>query len=315
MRIVDCALLFVRQQNKTRYQSFTMSKASGYETKSDRDDSISPTPTTTSEGSSSPTDSKNTKNNKTKSTFAESPEDIFDVFSSHDHAWVKGAKRKPLPPKKRVPFTLGQVLCLGAIPLIVLACIVVGVWTGQNSKNSNGDSDITTPPLASTLAPSGLRGGESDGNGDVFDTKPTTGNDDDIRCGCTSCTTTALATLDANGDTCGNRLDHEMLQAMGLTETEACSIVATRYPLTCGPVCHPEKCDGQGPPLCGCDSCTEEVWNTVVDGFSCGTRILLSRDDTNTENDILINEMKSCQVVAEAFPEECGACHPLACQR
>eukprot|EP00536_Pseudo-nitzschia_multiseries_P012439 jgi/Psemu1/309135/fgenesh1_kg.477_\ len=50
---------------------------------------------------------------------------------------------------------------------------------------------------------------------------------------------------------------------------------------------------------CGCNKCTEQVWNTVVDGYSCGDRItwVLGQDG---------NDMASaCRFVTEEYPDVC----------
>lgn len=238
--------------------------------------------------------------------------DTADISMSQDQACLAnyGGARQPKraagSTRRRYRLTRRQVLGLvvAMTGIAVLFGVVLGVWIRQNKRNNdNNDRVIATmdnlPPASAptlTLAPTALRGGE-----------PL------HRCGCTTCTMSALATLDANGDTCGNRIDYEINDNAGVTEAEACSVVATRYPLTCGPVCHPQKCDGQAPPLCNCESCTENVWNTNAQGFSCGIRILLRRNDDSDDNDILTREMNSCQRVAETYPEECGNCNPLTC--
>ena len=245
--------------------------------------------------------------------------DTVEISTAQDQAsLVDGDKRKPQRAtrsvRRRYSLTRRHLLGLvvAMIGIVVLFGVVVGVWISQSKRNNDDDRGIAVvdnlPPASApilTLAPTGLRGGGGGGN-DIY-------NDEPYRCGCTTCTATALATLDANGDTCGNRIDYEINDNDGVTEAEACSIVATRYPLTCGPVCHPQKCDGQAPALCGCESCTENVWNTDANGFSCGIRILLRRNDYSDDTDILTKEKNSCQRVAEAYPEECGDCNPLTC--
>jgi len=65
------------------------------------------------------------------------------------------------------------------------------------------------------------------------------------------------------------------------------------------------------PMLCGCDRCTADVWNTVVDGYSCGNRISFVRD---SDNDTLISvgitdgpfdEAGACKFVSDEFPDIC----------
>ena len=122
------------------------------------------------------------------------------------------------------------------------------------------------------------------------------------RCGCQDCTEAVLAT-DAKGRTCGQRIDDRL--AIFPNETLACTFVAEYYPLACGPMCHPRKCDGQAPALCQCPTCTADVWNSDADGFTCGERILLMLPS--------MGETAACRSVAERFPDTCGPCHATEC--
>ena len=62
---------------------------------------------------------------------------------------------------------------------------------------------------------------------------------------------------------------------------------------------------------CGVDSCTDAVLATLAQdltanykGFSsCESRINWLKSNTDRI------EVEACEMVAEAFPEECGACH------
>ena len=63
---------------------------------------------------------------------------------------------------------------------------------------------------------------------------------------------------------------------------------------------------------CGCDKCTEQVWNTNADGYNCGDRISFVRDsDTDTLVSVGIttggpfDEAGACRFVSEEFPEIC----------
>ena len=61
------------------------------------------------------------------------------------------------------------------------------------------------------------------------------------------------------------------------------------------------------PLYCGCFDCTEEVWDTVVGGFTCGERIVFLIGMGSTEE-------AACLVVAGTeFSGACGACNPATC--
>jgi hypothetical protein len=68
-------------------------------------------------------------------------------------------------------------------------------------------------------------------------------------CECNDCTAEILNN-DAKGKTCGQRIAEQRQQGEEISATEACRIVAQAYPWDCGPACHPNKCDGQAPPVC-----------------------------------------------------------------
>ena len=66
-------------------------------------------------------------------------------------------------------------------------------------------------------------------------------------------------------------------------------------------------------PHCGCNECTDEVWNLIVSDFAgdftCGARIEWYMGFHS------VNETEACLAVAgQEFPSECGkACNPLRC--
>ena len=76
----------------------------------------------------------------------------------------------------------------------------------------------------------------------------------------------------------------------------------TDAPVTSAPT------ENQAVPLyCGCFDCTEEVWDTVVGGFTCGERIVFLIGMGSTEE-------AACLVVAGTeFSGACGACNPATC--
>ena len=74
--------------------------------------------------------------------------------------------------------------------------------------------------------------------------------------------------------------------------------------------------NNNGPPYCGCQDCTDDVWNLVTksnDGgeYTCGERIAWIHANTPG----LTSLEDACQVIAaQEFPAECGkACNPLRC--
>jgi hypothetical protein len=62
---------------------------------------------------------------------------------------------------------------------------------------------------------------------------------------------------------------------------------------------------------CGCLDCTEEIWNTLADGNTCGDRISYVAGEMNTN----LTEIDACRLVAAVeFPTVCGpGCNPDRC--
>lgn len=165
------------------------------------------------------------------------------------------------------------------------------------------------------------------------------------RCGCDSCTEDVWNTL-ADGYTCGGRIsflrdsDEVTLVNVGILdgpfdEAGACRFVSEEFPSICTCLCGDDDDEDNADPtssptlpptqsptavptssptspmLCGCDRCTEDVWNIVVDGYSCGSRISFVRD---SDNDTLISvgitdgpfdEAGACKFVSDEFPDTC----------
>ena len=148
-------------------------------------------------------------------------------------------------------------------------------------------------------------------------------------CGCEKCTDDVW-NADANGYTCGNRIsflknaDQDTLLSVGITtgpfdEAGACQKVTDEFPDICTCVCEEEEEETPiptesptiSPFACGCSECTEQVWNTNVDGYTCGDRISFVRDsDENTLLSVGItngpfDEVGACRFVADQYPEVC----------
>jgi len=147
-------------------------------------------------------------------------------------------------------------------------------------------------------------------------------------CGCFDCTEEVWDTI-AGGFTCGERI--VFIIGMGSTEEEACSIVSgTEFPTECG-ACNPATCDeeeranGDAPTatprlpagtespanqaidsaaFCGCDKCTDEVWNTRSGLFTCG-ELILSVQDVSSE--------QACRIIGAPDSEFADECSPCAC--
>ena len=172
-------------------------------------------------------------------------------------------------------------------------------------------SPTSGPTVAPTAGPTVVSDDETDDEvvaplDDVINDDVT--DDAEPPCGCQECTLSVLNS-DANGFSCGQRIDYLQTEAGGnVAELEACAAIGSEYPSACTP-CNPIICDGRAPTFCGCDSCTLEVWTTLAGSFTCGARInYLQTPPGGSES-----EDAACLLIAQAFPAECGDCHPTAC--
>jgi len=96
-----------------------------------------------------------------------------------------------------------------------------------------------------------------------------------------------------------------------LRPTKSPTVSPTPSP-TSSPTSSPILSQSDDTPLrCGCDECTEEVWNTLADGYTCGGRISWLRDsDVDTLAGAGINngpfdEAGACLFVSDEFPDIC----------
>jgi hypothetical protein len=125
-------------------------------------------------------------------------------------------------------------------------------------------------------------------------------------CGCQACTAEIWERA-AGNFSCGERIMDWQVSS-GYSELEACARVAKEYPLTCGPDCIPDKCDNQAPAVCGCQSCTAEIWDRSAGAFTCGGRILDLQLSTG------FAEEEACATVSQIYPFTCGPeCNPEKC--
>ena len=131
------------------------------------------------------------------------------------------------------------------------------------------------------------------------------------KCECESCTQQVLDSI-ADGYSCGSRIDW-VTSNLGFTESNACKKVGgDEYPAVCG-ACNPSTCNNSNPsstptPKCECESCTQQVLDSIADGYSCGARI-----DWVASN-LGYTESRACKKVGgDEYPTVCGACNPSTC--
>eukprot|EP00934_Nitzschia_sp_Nitz4_P003868 Nitzschia sp. Nitz4//scaffold135_size62275//59//478//NITZ4_006342-RA/size62275-processed-gene-0.13-mRNA-1//-1//CDS//3329535539//3858//frame0 len=120
-----------------------------------------------------------------------------------------------------------------------------------------------------TLAPTDTHAFNLRGQGNASDEVALSNNNDDralqptesSSCYCESCTTSVLEQM-ADGHTCGNRMAW-LQEAMGLSEVDACQVVAgVEFPDECG-ACDPTKCQAQQ--ICGdIPTCTVDVLSKMA---------------------------------------------------
>lgn len=135
-------------------------------------------------------------------------------------------------------------------------------------------------------------------------------------CGCESCTQQVWDRIAADADgsyTCGARIS--WLQSnQAYSENQACAQIASDFPQTCS--CDPASCIATPAPTpkptvpptvtyCGCDSCTQGVWDTLAGAYSCGARISWLQTQSYTE-------AGACEKVSREFPGIC-TCDPISC--
>uniref|UniRef100_A0A7S3PBR5 Uncharacterized protein n=1 Tax=Amphora coffeiformis TaxID=265554 RepID=A0A7S3PBR5_9STRA len=125
-----------------------------------------------------------------------------------------------------------------------------------------------------------------------------------LYCGCTDCT--AAWQVDAGGLTCGQRIRQLQDSAdANYDEWNACLTISDLYPFICGPACHPQRCDGQGPAVCGCKACTADILARPAGNLTCGERIRRTAEG--------VHERAAC-ISVSFFHPECGPeCDPQKC--
>lgn len=122
---------------------------------------------------------------------------------------------------------------------------------------------------------------------------PTVSSTESFRCGCAECTDSAL-TQDADGFTCGARIDWLMVN-MNYTEPAACRRVAgDNYSDYCAPACDPDSCTRIT--RCGCSTCDEDALSARnKGGRTCGNEI-----DRFMEEEGL-TEVEACREVGDGY--------------
>ena len=110
---------------------------------------------------------------------------------------------------------------------------------------------------------------------------------------------------------CGDRILFLQTDEGGdLDESEACENVSYDFPFTCGPSCHPDRCFNSTPAVCGCSSCSEEIWNRDAEGFSCGARIRFLESPAGGR----LSELEACASVSSTYIDIGGPdCNPDIC--
>lgn len=127
-------------------------------------------------------------------------------------------------------------------------------------------------------------------------------------CGCEECTLSVLSS-DASGYSCGDRIDYLRSPLGGsLLELEACAAIGAEHPNVCAP-CNPNFCNDRAATHCGCSSCTTDVFDSFAGAFTCGARIMYLQTPSGGSE----SEEDACWIVAQDYPEDCGACDPKAC--
>ena len=187
----------------------------------------------------------------------------------------------------------------------------------KSPTSSPTSSPTISPTLSPTSAPT---------SAPTFPPSPLPTESSPNHCGCDRCTEQVWNTL-ADGHKCGDRIsyirdsDESTLISIGITtgpfdEEGACKFVTDEFPdvctCDCTEIATPEPTPSPTlPALCGCATCTDEVWNTDADGHSCGNRISFLRDsDVETLLSVGItngpfDEAGACQRVSDEFPNVC----------
>lgn len=129
-------------------------------------------------------------------------------------------------------------------------------------------------------------------------------------CGCTQCSTDVLYSF-CDNVRCGDRVEWlKSPENGGLTETEACALVASEYPIFSD--CDPMQCNKpRESPLCGCPSCTGEVLDRMAGAHTCRNRIRYLQSAPGGNHD----ETTACSMIASLeYPSICGPeCDPSIC--
>jgi len=151
-------------------------------------------------------------------------------------------------------------------------------------------------------------------------------------CGCDSCTQQVWNTMATDNDgtySCGSRISY-LQSDQGYSEGGACTKVASEFPDMC--LCDPTSCietpapskpptappskKPTAPPVvtyCGCDSCTQDIWDTMATdtnggSYNCGSRITWLQSSQG------YSEVAACEKVSDEFPGLCGPfCNPTSC--
>jgi hypothetical protein len=139
-------------------------------------------------------------------------------------------------------------------------------------------------------------------------------------CSCSTCTEEVWDS-NAGGRSCGSRISYWLQAPQSNPEFNSCFAVAgSEYPAECGQY-DPLTCDSKSgkagksskseePTYCSCSTCTEDVWNTLANGYICGSRVSFLLTPNRGSNSVY----NACQQVAGSkYPTECGQRDPSKC--
>lgn len=132
-------------------------------------------------------------------------------------------------------------------------------------------------------------------------------------CGCQSCNDSA-AIIVGDTTTCSQKI-MGLITDYRFTEEAACHRISKmEFAPDCAQICDSDLCDGKGTydqavenTYCGCDACTDDVWNSMAGDFSCGSRI------TYLNNSQSKTQAGACHEVAVQYEGVCGHCDSETC--
>lgn len=150
---------------------------------------------------------------------------------------------------------------LAGLVVVVLVAVVATVVVAVNHRNdddddkSSGNNPAIPPPTViattATLTPSTAATTTTTTTASPTTTPTPTTAPTVVQCGCATCTPAVWNTMTVDNFTCGQRILHHLVAFSNAnannnettTTTEACAVISELFPTTCGPSCHPDRCD------------------------------------------------------------------------